>query len=298
MVEGGEDLVDDAGVDGLSIEGEVSATGGLGDLAEDLFIESSFDDVAIGVADPFALVVGIGVGDEAAGLRADADAEDDDVFVGGEFEEASEFGVGFAAVAEEDEAVIAGGRFFEGFEGEFDGATEFAAAAWDGEGVEALNGFRDGGVVGGEGGLEVGIASEGDEADAVASEEGEEVLGGEFGAGEAIGDEVVGEHGAGGVDRDDDVAAGFTLGLLFFAVLRACGGDDEEAEGEDLEEEGGPGAEGGDAGYELLAEAGGGEGGEGFAAAVVGEEFAEEEDGGGDEDPEPGGVGEGEGGGH
>jgi hypothetical protein len=31
---------------------------------------------------------------------------------------------------------------------------------------------------------------------------------------------------------------------------------------------------------------------------VVGEEFAEEEDWGGDENPEPGGMGEGEGGGH
>ena len=51
-------MVDDAGVDGLSIEGEVSATGGLGDLAENVFFESGFDDVAIGVADPFALVVG------------------------------------------------------------------------------------------------------------------------------------------------------------------------------------------------------------------------------------------------
>jgi hypothetical protein len=252
----------------LGIEGEVAATGGLGDLAEDVFFEGGFDDVAIGVADPFALVVGIGVGDEAAGLRADADAEDDDVFVSGELEEASEFGVGLTAVAEEYEAVIASGGLFEGFEGKFDGATEFAAAAGDGEDVEALDGFGDGGVVGGEGSLEVGVASEGDEADAVAGEEGEEVLGGELGAGEAIGDKVVGEHGAGGVDRDDDVAAGFTLGLLFFAVLRACGGDDEEAKGEDLAEESGPGAEGGDAGDELLAEAWGGEGGEGFGVGI------------------------------
>jgi hypothetical protein len=82
-------------------------------------------------------------------------------------------------------------------------------------------------VVGGEGGLQVSVAGEDDEADAVAWEEGEEVLGGEFGAGHAIGHQIVSEHGAGGVDGDDEVATGFALGLLFFAPAGATGGEDK-----------------------------------------------------------------------
>ncbi len=291
-------MVDDAGVDGLGVEREVTAAGGARHVAQEVFLERGLDGVAFGVAHPVAGAVGVGLGNEGAGLGADADGEDEDVFLGGAARPFGDLGVGLAAVGEEHEAVVAGGAFVEGLNGELEGAADLAAAARDGEGIDGLDGLGDGGVVGGEGGLQVGVAGEDDEADAVAGEQGEQVLGGELGAGEAVGDEVVREHGARAVDGEDDVAPALALGLLFLPPTRAAGGEDEQAEGGELKQEGGPGAQGGDAGDELMPQPGRGEGVQGAPPAVVGPPFAEQQDGRDEQEEEPVGVGEGEGGGH
>ena len=154
-----------------------------------------------------------------------------------------EFGVGFAAIAEDDETVVASGAFVEGLDGEAERAGQLAAAARHGEGVDGLDGLSDSGVIGGEGSLKVGVASENDEADAVAGEEGKQVLSGELGAGEAIGSEVVSEHRAGGIDCDDEIASSLALRLLFLAPAGAAGSENEEAKGTELEQKGRPGAQ-------------------------------------------------------
>jgi hypothetical protein len=128
LFEGGEHLIDDAGVDGLSIEGEVTAAGGAGELTQDIFVQRGADWGAVVVANPVAAFIGVGIRDEAAGFGADADGEDDDVFLGGLAGPLGEFGVGIATVAEDDEAVVAGGAFVKGLDGEADGAADLAAA--------------------------------------------------------------------------------------------------------------------------------------------------------------------------
>src|SRR5690606_7821925 len=158
-------------------------------------------------------------------------------------------------------------------------------------GIEQGEEVADDLVIGAERALQEGGAGEDDEADAFAGGVFEQALGEQAGAVEAAGLDVVGEHRAGEVDGDDDLAGLVEDGFLQASPLRAGEGDGGAGEAE-AKPPAGAGASGG-VGRGEGESAGAGVGGEDLAAGgrtrrAAREVQREEEDGEGGEPKEPG----------
>ena len=234
-------LLDDArSCERTCAEGEVGPAGAGGEFPENAGFELGLDHVAGSVANVVAPGIGVGVGNETATLGADADGDDEDVLLERTLDHGLDAGLGIAAVAEEDEAVSAGRGFLKGLNGEIQCVGEDGAAFGNGIEIERLDGLRHGVVIGRERRLKVGVSGEGNESDTITRHQRQQILCSERGAGEAIGREVVGQHAAGGVDRDDDIPSALGPLDFFLAPARLGEGDDEKSEGEDLKSENHP----------------------------------------------------------
>lgn len=182
-------------------------------------------------------MVGAGGAEEFAVGAADAEGEDADAFLLGALGGLD--GVVFLvfAVGDEDDDFVVVAFFFEGFQARVDGVAEGGAALRDDADVEGVDALAEGVVIEGERALQKGGAGEGDEAEAVGAGELHEVEGGEFGALEAVGFEVFGEHAARGVDGDEDVEAALAGLFPAEAPLRPGEREDEKDHGDDEEAE-------------------------------------------------------------
>ena len=143
------------------------------------------------------------------------------------------------AVGQQDEDFALGFGVAQAVDAGGDGVAD-GGAVFEHSGLEAVHLEEEPFVVGGEGGQGVGHGREGDQADAVvgavAHELGDDFLGG-VEARKALGarGEVVGVHGGGGVDEQDDVHA-FGAGAGFGDAAAGTGGgqyeEDERKGGE------------------------------------------------------------------
>ena len=259
---GGEsraNLFDDLGERGRSAEVQVSAAL-RGEGLERFGRETGAHDLTPFVLheDPGnGLAVVIELGNDGSLGRANPDGDEGETIHGGALADALDFleSLEGLAIGEKDEGAGTQLRFLHGLESERDGSAEIGPTAGDDLGVELLDGLENGLVIDGERRLQEGFASKGDEADALVGEGEDDVLRGEFGAVKPVWGEIVGEHAARGVDREDEVAG---LDLIFGFLKTQLGtgkGEEHAKKGEGLEHEDAPAARVGRAIDETMGEA-------------------------------------------
>ncbi len=202
-------VLDDRPHDRLAVrEPKIKPVARPGNLGQPGFVEPGADDLTVLVAHEFPSPSARQRDERALGA-AEADREDPHPGGGGALggqESVGLFGVaGGFAVAQEKDGAVARAPFAECVERQVDGSADVRAAERDEVHVEFVGGAEHGVVVDGQRSLEEGVARKGHEADTVTREQTDEVLHGEFRAGEAVGREVGGEHALGNVDDHDEI---------------------------------------------------------------------------------------------
>ena len=164
---------------------------------------------------------------------ADSDGEDRDSALSRRLGVLQGLAPQVTSVGDEDYRVVVVCRGVKRREGRADRAAEVRLAARSGLGAHALERAPQVAVVGSERTHRDAGAAERDERAAVAFERVDEVCDVGLRALEAVGPDVLREHGARDVDRDDDVArAGYGL-LHRLAPLRTRRGEEREEESDD-----------------------------------------------------------------
>ena len=219
-------------------EAQVKSVAGPGDLVQRGFIEPRADDLAVLVPDELPRTPAR-QRDQRAFRRAEAHGEHPDPGRRGVLGGLDPGGLltldRGLAVGQQEDGAVARLVLAEGFQGQVDGPAQVGAAARDQVGVQFGHGIEHGVVVDGQRGLEEGAARERHQPQAVALEQANEVVDGEFLAGEPVRREVRGQHALGHVGDDDQVQAA-PVGLArFVAPARLRGGQDQAGEPEQEE---------------------------------------------------------------
>ena len=276
------DRAEGGGADGDRGEREIDAARGGRDGGEGAVVEPGEDLLA---AVFHRLAAAVADGDLRAAGAAHAEAEDGDARLAATAGELERLAGEVLAVGDEDDGVVVALERGELLQREGERGADVRLAARGGVRAGGVERRAEESGVGREGADHAGAVAEGDEPGAVAAEVGDEV--GQIGlrAVEAVGVDVLREHGAGDVEQDQDVAGGGDGGLLALAPLRAGEGGDAEGEPGGAERELG----GEDAAGARGADGGGAEEGEPGAAAAArpdgeggprGQEPEEEQNGG------------------
>ena len=202
----------------------VNSAGGGGEFLECAGFEFREDDGAAFVFDEAAGAVG----QHRATERADAEAEDADVFLFQFFGAFFPIVVGGLAVAENHEEAVGSVGVAEGLEGGVEEGAVVGAALREIIGTQGGEEFAENFVIGAEWALEKGGAGKDDEADALALEFFEEGLDEELGAFEARGFDVGRQHRTREIDREEDFAGLVEDGFFEPTVLWTGEGENRE----------------------------------------------------------------------
>ncbi len=201
--------------DGLAGEGgkvrpgvhdEAVSPGGFSEVLEDFRVEFADDVFAVFVFPKAVFFPGIG--DGSPGYCADAYGDDEEFAAFGFLRHGKGGFFGILAIAEDDEGIGAiRCAAFEILHGFAENHAEVCAAHAGPTTVNLFQGIAQGGVVVGEGDDEIRFSGKDDEADFIPGESIDEVVCGGTGFFQPGGNHIRGFHGAGDIQRDDEVSA-------------------------------------------------------------------------------------------